>query len=134
MEEHPLSSSSSSSSAGASTNRNTSGGAAATATAAMTFEHFVELEQNHEISTSYGGNMPSFDEVSTMITADTWRGPASFSSSLSGSSVENVKALLKVEFSIHAFKDKKCNDLSGVSFGWQLKDTRINKNTKQLKG
>ncbi|TQD78052.1 hypothetical protein C1H46_036404 [Malus baccata] len=132
MEEHPLSSSSSSSFAGASTSRNTLGGAAATATAAMTFERF--LEQNHEIGTSYGGNMSLFDEVSTVITADTWRGPASSSSSLSGSSVENVKALLKLEFSIHAFKDKKCNALSCVSFGWQLKDTRINKNTKQLKG
>ncbi|KAM1924513.1 hypothetical protein ACFX15_022294 [Malus domestica] len=49
------------------------------------FQH-PELEQNHEIGTLYGGNMSAFDEASTVITDDTWRGPASSSSSPSGSS------------------------------------------------
>ncbi|KAM1546421.1 hypothetical protein ACFX10_046632 [Malus domestica] len=49
------------------------------------FRH-PELEQNHEIDTSYGGNMSAFDEASTVITDDTWRGPASSPLSPSGSS------------------------------------------------
>ncbi|KAM1749021.1 hypothetical protein ACFX12_009941 [Malus domestica] len=77
--------------AAASTSRDTSGGAAAAATTSSSsasqvreeedddnqyqqrthFRH-PELEQNHEIGTSYGGNVPAFDEVSTVITDDSW--------------------------------------------------------------
>ncbi|TQD69370.1 hypothetical protein C1H46_045097 [Malus baccata] len=96
MEDQPSSSSSSasssSSSAAASTSRDTSGGAAASVATTSSsnasqvreeedddnryqqHNHFrhPELEQNHEIGTLYGGNVPALDEVSTVITDDTW--------------------------------------------------------------
>ncbi|XP_009377761.2 E3 ubiquitin-protein ligase APD2 [Pyrus x bretschneideri] len=97
MEDQPSSSSSSASSssssaAAASTSRDTSGGAAASVATTSSsnasqvreeedddnryqqHNHFrhPELEQNHEFGTLYGGNVPAFDEVSTVITDDTW--------------------------------------------------------------
>ncbi|RXI01396.1 hypothetical protein DVH24_014745 [Malus domestica] len=96
MEDQPSSSSSSasssSSSAAASTSTDTSGGAAASVATTSSsnasqvreeedddnryqqHNHFrhPELEQNHEMGTLYGGNVPALDEVSTVITDDTW--------------------------------------------------------------